>query len=250
MTPDENHGRGTDNPQEPADATPLVKDQAAPEHTDGTAAAPTGGEPTTGEVRDSRRTLGAAIFETVIILLIAVVVAVFIQSFFIKAFLIPSSSMSPTLQIGDRVMVEKVTYYFHKPRRGDIIVFRYPPREPAAMNTSNAFYWPFEMIGETLHLTHRGSTPFVKRVVATGGQTVALRNGQLYVNHKKVHEDYIVNDNADFGPVVVPKDSLFCMGDNRPNSRDSRAWGVVPVRSVIGKVFLIWWPLSRFGVPG
>ena len=191
--------------------------------------------------------LTRVLLEALIILGLAAVVAIIIQSFFIKAFLIPSSSMSPTLQIGDRVMVEKVTYYFTRPHRGDIIVFRYPPSDPRALNTNNVFYWPFQQIGETLHITHRGTTPYVKRVIGTGGETVELRKGKLYVNGKRIQEDYIVDDGSDYGPVEVPKGMLFCLGDNRPNSRDSRFWGMVPIRAVIGRVFLRWWPLSRFG---
>jgi signal peptidase I len=189
--------------------------------------------------------------EIVFILLIAVLIAVFIQSFFIKAFIIPSSSMEPTLQIGDRVMVDRVTYYFRKPRRGDIVVFRYPPTAPQAKNTTNLLYWPFEQIGETLHLTHRtNSSPFVKRVIATGGETIMMKRGQVYIDGKPIKEDYKRPDTYDLPPTKVPKGHLFCMGDNRPNSRDSRYWGTVPIRSVIGKVFLIWWPPSRFGLPG
>lgn len=193
------------------------------------------------------RSIARFLVEALIILGLAAVVAIIIQSFFIKAFLIPSSSMSPTLQIGDRVMVEKVTYYFTKPHLGDIIVFRYPPSDPRALNTNNVFYWPFQQIGETLHITNRGTTPYVKRVIGTGGETVELRKGKLYVNGKRIQEDYIVDDGSDYGPVEVPKGMLFCLGDNRPNSRDSRFWGMVPIRAVIGRVFLRWWPLSRFG---
>ena len=198
-----------------------------------------------------RRTFRRSTLEFLIIVVIAVVLAIFIQSFLVKAFIIPSSSMSPTLQIGDRVLVDRVTCYFRKPRRGDIIVFRYPPTERGAMNTTNPFYWPFEQIGETLHLAHKmDSPPYVKRVVATEGETVELRKGILYIDGKKIDEKYAVNDNDDFGPVKVPKGRLFVMGDNRANSRDSRFWGTVPIRSVIGRVFLIWWPPSRFGKPG
>ena len=188
--------------------------------------------------------------ETLLIFLVAALVAVFIQSFFMKAFIIPTGSMSPTLQVGDRIMAEKVTYWFRKPRRGDIVVFRYPPDTPPAMNTTNPLYWPFEQIGETLHLTHRGSTPYVKRVVATGGEMLELRKGKLYINGKLIEEPYISDSSSNFGPYTVPEGQLFVMGDNRLNSADSRVWGTVPLRSVIGKVFLIWWPLSHFGGPG
>ncbi len=194
--------------------------------------------------------LWQSIREILVILVIAALVAVLIQSFFIKAFIIPSSSMSPTLQIGDRVMVDRMTYYFRKPRRGDIIVFRFPPTSPNATNTTNLLYWPFEQIGETLHITHRtDSSPYVKRVIATEGETLEIKNGQVYIDGKPIKEDYKVPDNYNMPPTKIPKGQLFCMGDNRPNSRDSRYWGLVPIRSVIGKVFLIWWPLKHFGVP-
>lgn len=209
------------------------------------------GEPEDGRTDGHGSSIKRSLVELLIIVIIAAVLAVFIQSFGVKTFIIPSSSMSPTLQIGDRVMVDRMTYYFRKPRRGDIIVFRYPPAEPEAMNTSNPWYWLFERIGETVHLANRtNSPPYVKRIVATGGETVELRKGILYVDGKKIDERYAVNDTGDFGPVEVPEGTLFCMGDNRGNSRDSRFWGTVPVRSVIGRVFLIWWPPGRFGKPG
>ena len=187
--------------------------------------------------------------EIVIILVLAAIVAVGIQSFFFKAFIIPSSSMSPTLQIGDRVMVDRVTYYFRKPRRGDIVVWRYPPDDPRSLTTSNPFYWPFQQIGETLHLTHRGTQPFVKRVIATEGETLQIKKGQVYINGKPIVEPYKVNDNSDFGPVKVPRGMFYGLGDNRPNSRDSRYFGPIPYRAIIGKVILIWWPPSHFGKP-
>ncbi|MCG2794459.1 MAG: signal peptidase I [Actinomycetia bacterium] len=200
---------------------------------------------------EHRRSLKRSVLEILIIVVIAAVLAVFIQSFALKTFIIPSSSMSPTLQIGDRVMVDRVTYYFRKPRGGDIIVFRFPPTEPEAMNTSNPLYWPFERIGETLRLANKNSSPpYVKRVVATEGETVELRKGILYIDGKKVDEEYVVKDTDDYGPEKVPEGMLLCLGDNRANSRDGRFWGMVPIRSVIGRVFLIWWPPSHFGKPG
>lgn len=187
--------------------------------------------------------------EVIVILLIAAFVAIIVQSFFVKAFIIPSSSMSPTLQVGDRVMVNKMTYYFRKPRRGDIVVWRYPPDDPRSLNTTNLFYWPIQQILETLHLAHRGTTPFVKRVIATEGETMQLKKGQLYINGKRINELYIVPDSSDFGPVKVPRGMFYGLGDNRPNSRDSRFFGPIPYRAVIGRVFLRWWPPSRFGRP-
>lgn len=187
--------------------------------------------------------------EALIIVLIAAVVAVFVQSFLVKTFIIPTSSMSPTLQVGDRIMAERVTYHFRKPRRGDIVVFRYPPTDPKAQNTSNILYWPFERMAETFHLAHGGTTPYVKRVIATEGETIEVKEGQVIVDGRKLEEDYKIQDTYNMPPMKVPEGELFVMGDNRPNSRDSRYWGTAPVRSVIGRVFLIWWPLRHFGIP-
>lgn len=181
-------------------------------------------------------------------LFIAVLLAVLVQSFFFKSFAVTSASMSPTIKTGDRVFAEKLTYYFRDPRRGDVIVFRFPPTSTGAMNSSNPFYWPFEQIGETLHLAHRmSSPPLVKRVVGTGGETVSIRSGQVYVDGKSIDEKYKVRDSYNMDPLKVPKGQLFVMGDNRPNSNDSRYWGLVPVRSVIGKASFIWWPPSDAG---
>lgn len=227
-----------------------------------------------GETRDSKkkRTTKQIVLEVAIILAVAAVAAVLIQSFLVRAFLIPSGSMEPTFKIGDRIMAEKVTYYFREPRRGDIVVFRYPPWDEDADNTTNRWYWPFEQIAETLHLAHRSTTPYVKRVIATGGERVKIEDGVVYINGEPIDEPYLPDEykgNDDFpedsdgygdiGEIEVPEGYLFCMGDNRRNSSDCRTWyrqrkgqpdmGMIPERAVIGKVFLRWWPLSRFGTP-
>ncbi|MFH1151223.1 MAG: signal peptidase I [Actinomycetota bacterium] len=199
--------------------------------------------------REAPQSFWAALREVIIILVIAALVAVFIQSFILKGLVIPSGSMEKTLGIGDRVFAEKITYYFRKPKRGDVIVFRYPPSDPNALNTTNLFYWPIQQILETFHVGYKGTTPYVKRVVATEGETLELRKGKLYVNGKRIDEPYIVPDSADFGPVVVPEGTCYGFGDNRPNSRDSRFFGPIPYRAIIGRVFLVWWPFSHFGRP-
>lgn len=196
-----------------------------------------------------RITFRQGVREILVILALAAIVAVLIQSFVVKAFIVPSSSMSPTLQIGDRIMADRVTYLFRKPRRGDIVVWRYPPDDPAGQNTSNPVFWPFEQILETLHLAHRGTSPYVKRVVATEGETLEIKKGVMYIDGERIDEPYAVKDYSDFGPVQVPEGMFYGLGDNRPNSRDSRFFGPVPYRHIIGRVFLRWWPPSRFGRP-
>jgi signal peptidase I len=184
------------------------------------------------------------------ILAIAVILAILVQAFVVKSFTVTSSSMSPTIKQGDRLVADRVTFYFRKPRRGDIVVFRYPPNGGQSLNTKNLLYWPFEQIGEVLHLTHKtDSPPFVKRVIATGGETIQVRKGTVFINGKAIEEEYAVPETSDYGPYKVPKGTLFCMGDNRPNSRDSRFIGPIPIRSVIGRAFFRFWPPSRFGRP-
>lgn len=244
---------GNENPS-PQDPSAPSFDPDTPPGAEGPATEPAGEGP--GRRRGRREkaprrklTFWQQVRELLIILVLAAIVAVLIQSFMVKAFIIPSSSMSPTLQVGDRVMVDRMTYYFRKPRRGDIVVWRYPPDDPRSKTTSNPLYWPIEQIGETLHLTHRGTTPFVKRIIATEGETLEIKNGQVYINGKRIDEPYIVKDASNFGPVKVPPGMFYGLGDNRPNSRDSRFFGPIPYSAIIGRVFLIWWPPSHFGRP-
>ncbi len=169
-------------------------------------------------------------------LMVALLLAFFIRSFVVQAFKIPSGSMLPTLQIGDHILVNKfvyglrLPYPFEKtiaewgqPQRGDVIVFIYP-RDP--------------------------SKDFIKRIVAVGGDTVEIRHKQLYVNGAKVDDPYATFADGDqqvpgprdnFGPVTVPPQKLFVMGDNRDRSHDGRFWGFVDRDDVKGKAFLIYW---------
>lgn len=154
---------------------------------------------------------------------IAVILAVIIRLFVLEPFYIPSGSMEPTLQEFDRIIVSKLHYHFQAPKRGDIIVFKYP-LDP--------------------------KRNFVKRLIAVGGETVALKNSRLYINGQPVPEDYLPAGLrfADFGPREVPEGSYFMMGDNRNNSDDSRVWGFLPEELVVGKAVLIYWPPGRAGV--
>lgn len=187
------------------------------------------------------------LWELLTALLLAVLLVVFLQSFIFRMYTIPTPSMEDTLKVGDKVVCEKLTYYFRKPRFGDIVVFRYPPNANS-LSSTNAFIWPFEQMGEILRINHRQQY-FVKRVVGVEGDKVALKDGVLYVNGKRMYEDYIIDSDDDFGPVTVKKGRVFVMGDNRPNSSDSRVWGQVPLRSIVGKACFIWWPLEDFGKP-
>ena len=156
-------------------------------------------------------------------LAVAVVLALLIHTFVMQNFRIPSASMEPTLQIQDYIFASKLSYRFQEPKRGDIVVFKYP----------------------------RDTTRyFVKRLIAVGGETVAFRNSQLYINGTLVPEDYLPAGlrTPDYGPVEVPEGNYFMMGDNRNNSSDSREWGFVPRNLIVGKEIFIYWPPQRIGV--
>jgi signal peptidase I len=154
-------------------------------------------------------------------LVIAIVLALIIRMFIVEAFKIPSGSMIPTLLVGDHLLVNKFIYKFREPKRRDIIVFKYPD-EP--------------------------SRNFIKRIIAVGGDTVEVRNKELYVNGVKQNESYVRHlkestPGDNFGPVTVPSGSYFMMGDNRDSSLDSRFWKnrFVSRRAIVGKAFIIYW---------
>ncbi len=195
---------------------------------------------------ERRGWLGAAL-EVAVLFITALVLAIFLQAFFLKPFIIPSPSMEPTLQVGDRVMVDRITYHFRKPRRGEIIVFRFNPNDPANQTRgSNPLSRSLDVLAEVLNLTHQESVPFIKRVVGVEGDLVELREGQLFVNGEPAAIDYeFLSDGSD-GKWEVPEGTVMVMGDNRPNSNDSRKWGFVPLKAILGRAICIWWPPGRW----
>ena len=166
----------------------------------------------------------------------ALLLALIIRAYIIQAFKIPSGSMIPTLLIGDHILVTKFIYgtkipfsdksflVFKQPEKGDIIVFKYP-EDP--------------------------KKDFIKRVVAAGGDTLEERNKSIYVNGKEVTEPYAYHGDSfvrprgdprdNFGPLIVPENKVFVMGDNRDQSFDSRYWGFVDIKAIKGKALIIYW---------
>lgn len=176
-------------------------------------------------------------------ILIAVVLAMILRTFVVQAFKIPSGSMEPTLLVGDHILVNKFIYGvripltnlalfdYVKPRRGDVIVFITPEDKDEG-------YWK--------------QRDFIKRVVGIEGDSVEVKDKRVYINGKLwddvygVHTDTGIRPERDnFGPVSVPKNSLFMMGDNRDHSNDSRFWGFVDLSEVRGKAFVIYWSWDR-----
>ncbi len=184
------------------------------------------------------------------LVLIAFLLALLIKTFLFQAFFIPSGSMEPTLMIGDRVLVNKVPYYFHDPERFDIIVFEnpHPGAEPDRGIVGGFFHWLFQGLG--FQKPGTSEEDFIKRVIGLPGDTVEAKGGAVYVNGVKLDEPYLNGvRTAPFPPHTVPPGSLFVMGDARGNSLDSRfGLGYVPIDKVVGKAFVVIWPAGRAGL--
>jgi signal peptidase I len=180
------------------------------------------------------------------LILMAFVLALLIKTFLIQAFYIPSGSMEPTLEPGDRVIVVKVPYYFHDPQRGDVIVFEDPDpsTQPDRGLVGGVVHWLVQGLGAA----PPDNEDFVKRVIGLPGETVWAKNGHVFVDGVRIQEPYLTQKTDDFPHTKVPADSLFVMGDNRGNSLDSRfGLGFVPLGQVIGKADFVIWPPSRAG---
>lgn len=176
-------------------------------------------------------------------IVVALVLALIIRAFVIQVFFIPSGSMIPTLDVGDRIIVNKFIYRFHPPRRFDIIVFEYPYNK---LSEGTNMTW--ESVKKWVGLSN-DLKDFIKRVVGLPGETVQVKRGQVYINGQPLAEKHLFNrDASDFGPYRIPDDGYFMMGDNRGNSADSRVWGYLPKKYIFGPAVFRIWPLSRFGM--
>jgi signal peptidase I len=174
-------------------------------------------------------------------IIIAILIALFIRTFIICAYKIPSRSMVPTLLVGDHILVNKFIYGVKIPLlRKTIIPVREPKREEIVV-----FIYPNDR-----------SKDFIKRVIGVGGDKLEIKNKKIFINDKELKDSYGVFTDSNvfpqsmqprdnFGPVTVPKNSIFVMGDNRDESLDSRFWGFVDLKDVEGKAFIIYWSWNR-----
>jgi signal peptidase I len=177
-----------------------------------------------------------ALWENAQILIVALILALLVRAFVAEPRFIPSESMVPTLAIGDRLVVEKLSYRWQSPQRGDIVVFEPPPALQSA--------------------GYRADQAFIKRIVGLPGEKIAVRQGKVYINAQPQSEPFINEPPAYSCPsrdcfvatgeqFQVPADQYFVMGDNRNRSNDSHVWGFLPKQNVIGRAYLRFWPLGR-----
>lgn len=182
--------------------------------------------------------------ELPVLIVIAFVIALAVKTFLVQAFYIPSGSMEPTLEIGDRVLVEKVSYRLGGPSRGDVVVFEREIVAPA-IEEDEPFWTDIANAFRSLFGFPTGThQDFIKRVVATEGDRIEGKNGVVYVNGERIDEPYLPSgtETSPFPPYDVGDDEIFVMGDNRANSDDSRNFGAIPEDSVIGHAVLLVWP--------
>jgi signal peptidase I len=163
--------------------------------------------------------------EWVVVLGGALLVAFVVKTFLIQAFYIPSSSMESTLLIGDRVLVNKLSYDFGEVERGDIVVFERPPQDTGNPEIKD----------------------LIKRVIGLPGETVELRDGEIFIDGKRLQEPYLrANDGATLEAKKIPAGQYWVMGDNRGQSKDSRFFGPISEDLIVGRAFVRIWPISAF----
>jgi signal peptidase I len=198
-------------PEQPEIPRPPAEAPPSPQHTDGD------GKKRVGGLRNA--------VEWVVIIAVALIGAFLIRAFVVQTFYIPSESMVPTLQKQDRVLVNKLSYRMHAIHRGDIVVFEHSPGFDPTIKD------------------------LIKRVVALPGETVQGKDGHVFIDGHELNEPYLRPGvlTTDFGPRLIPPDRYWVMGDNRTNSSDSRVFGPIAKSQVVGRAFVLIWPLSRIG---
>lgn len=168
-------------------------------------------------------------FDTIESVVVALSIFVVFYLFIVQPHQVKGASMDPTFHDGEYILTDKIDYRFHSPQRGDVVVFK-APRNP--------------------------DYDYIKRIIAVPGDIVSIKNGFVYVNNQKLDENYITSDTMilpgqylqDSQEIRMGVDEYFVLGDNRSHSSDSRAWGTVPKKDIIGRAFFRYWPFTRFGV--
>ncbi len=198
--------------------------------------------------RTKDKTARSSFVELVTIVAVALGLALGIQAFLVKPFRIPSESMVPTLSISQRVLVDRVSYRFSDPERGDVVVFK----PPAGADDNVCGVQHSRETACPRPTERRSDTNFIKRVVAVGGDRLKVLGGHVYVNGRRQEEPYSKPDNGCEicnlpQEITIPEGYYFMMGDNRGESADSREWGPIPEKWMVGKAFATYWPPGKLG---
>jgi len=221
-------------PAPPVDAAPGVD---GGDQVDGaTAGADVATATDTPEAKKRSRSTATGLLEWVLVIGGAVLLAIIVKAVLLQAFYIPSASMYPTLQKGDRVLVNKLSYKLHDVNRGDVVVFEKPPSEVAT-----------------------DIPDLIKRVVGLPGESIVIEAGRVYIDGQLLDEPYLpegTTTSADTStlhctreaPCVVPEGDVWVMGDNRNDSKDSRYFGPIDEDTIVGRAFVVVWPLNRLGL--
>ncbi len=200
------------------------------------------------------KSAGGSIVELVAIVAVALGLALGIQAFLVKPYRIPSESMVPTLRIGQRVLVNRIGNRFSEPRVGEVIVF-HPPTGAESGSCGNKDRKQGQACDRPL--SNRAAINYIKRVVGLPGDKIYIRRGHVYRNGKREQDSYISRSCArgqdgrgcNFTtPITIPPGHFFMMGDNRGDSQDSRFWGPVPRKWIVGGAFATYWPVRRIGL--
>jgi signal peptidase I len=209
------------------------------------------GEAELPQSRSARRRKGSGSFlaELPILVLVAFVLALLLKTFLVQAFFIPSSSMEPTLAVNDRVLVNKLTTVLREPQRGEVVVFSESDPEDGRGPVRRFV----DSLVSGLGLAPPPEKDFIKRVIGLPGETLEMREGVVYIDGEALPEapreegGYLTARHyADFGPVEIRAGEFFMMGDNRPSSSDSRQFGAIHESRIIGRAFVVIWPVGRF----
>jgi signal peptidase I len=241
---------------------------------------PKAAPPTPDSADEKNQSTSNSLFEVVSVVAVAVAAALLIQAFVVKPYRIPSESMLPTLQIGQRILVNRVEGRFGTPERGDVVVFMPPggSEEPECGVVDGQHYEPglvfrdgddvssgFDQVKMPCPVPAPGKfeDAYVKRVVGMPGDSISVKRGRVWINGSQLPEPYLpgtddcrnsddINTDCNFpNAITVPAGHYFMMGDNRNDaaSYDSRYWGPIPESSVIGEAFFTYWPLNKLGSP-
>jgi signal peptidase I len=198
------------------------------------------GEEASQPSKKKRRSL---LTELPVLVLIALVLAVLVKTVAFQAFFIPSESMVDTLQVNDRVLVNKISYRLGDPQRGDVVVFdRTPDTEESLVGAL------LRNLAESVGV-RTPEADLIKRVIGLPGETVAIRDNTVLIDGVPIAEPYLrdVARTSNMEPLTIPDDEYFVMGDNRSRSLDSRSFGPISRDEIVGKAFVIIWPTSRWG---